>query len=133
MSLWVASWEEPSQPASLSVALPMFLGKDSAGEPLVADLAKMPHMLIAGTTGSGKSVCINSILMSWLYMKRPDDLKLILVDPKMVEMSQFKDVPHLMSPIITDTQEVRCIDFQENIIWSWPYADRYREIINMRG
>lgn len=82
--------------------LPMFMGKDANGEPLVMDLARMPHMLIAGTTGSGKSVCINSIIMSWLYMKRPDEVKLILVDPKMVELSQFENIPHLACPVITD-------------------------------
>jgi S-DNA-T family DNA segregation ATPase FtsK/SpoIIIE len=82
--------------------LPMFLGKDAAGEPLVADLTTMPHMLIAGTTGSGKSVCMNAIIMSWLYMKRPDELKVVLVDPKMVELSQFSDIPHLMCPVVTE-------------------------------
>ena len=87
---------------SQGMTLPMFLGKDSAGEPLVLDLARMPHMLIAGTTGSGKSVCMNTIIMSWLYTKRPDELKLVLVDPKMVEMSQFADIPHLMCPVVTD-------------------------------
>ena len=87
---------------SREMTLPMFLGKDSAGEPLVADLAKMPHMLIAGTTGSGKSVCMNTIIMSWLYTKRPDELKMVLFDPKMVEMSQFSDIPHLMSPVVTE-------------------------------
>ena len=69
---------------------------------MVSDLASMPHMLIAGTTGSGKSVCINSIIASFLMTKKPDEVKLILVDPKMVEMSQFKEIPHLMSPIVTD-------------------------------
>ncbi|MDZ4756306.1 MAG: DNA translocase FtsK 4TM domain-containing protein [Phycisphaerae bacterium] len=87
---------------SEGMILPMFLGKDSAGEPLVLDLCKMPHMLIAGTTGSGKSVCMNTIIMSWLYTKRPDELKLVLVDPKMVEMSQFADIPHLMCPVVTE-------------------------------
>jgi S-DNA-T family DNA segregation ATPase FtsK/SpoIIIE len=87
---------------SEGMLLPMFLGKDSAGEPLVLDLCKMPHMLIAGTTGSGKSVCMNTIIMSWLYTKRPDELKLVLVDPKMVEMSQFSDIPHLMCPVVTE-------------------------------
>ena len=91
-----------SGPAAEGMALPMFLGKDSAGEPLVLDLAKQPHMLIAGTTGSGKSVCMNTIIMSWLYTKRPDELKLCLVDPKMVEMAQFGEVPHLMAPVVTD-------------------------------
>ncbi len=84
------------------MALPIFFGKDASGAALMGDLAAMPHMLIAGTTGSGKSVCINSVIASFLMTKKPDEVKLILVDPKMVEMSQFKDVPHLMSPIITD-------------------------------
>lgn len=87
---------------SEGMMLPMFLGKDASGEPLVADLTRMPHMLIAGTTGSGKSVCMNTIIMSWLYTKRPDELKLVLVDPKMVEMSQFADIPHLMCPVVTE-------------------------------
>lgn len=91
-----------SGPAAEGMSLPMFLGKDSSGEPLVIDLARQPHMLIAGTTGSGKSVCMNTIIMSWLYTKRPDELKLCLVDPKMVEMSQFAGIPHLMCPVITD-------------------------------
>jgi S-DNA-T family DNA segregation ATPase FtsK/SpoIIIE len=82
--------------------LPMFLGKDASGNPLVQDLNAMPHMLIAGTTGSGKSVCMNSIIMSFLYTKRPDELKLVLVDPKMVEMSMFKSIPHLMCPVVTE-------------------------------
>jgi S-DNA-T family DNA segregation ATPase FtsK/SpoIIIE len=89
--------------------LPMFLGKDASGEPLVADLTRMPHMLIAGTTGSGKSVCMNTIIMSWLYTKRPDELKLVLVDPKMVEMSQFADIPHLMCPVVTEATKAAAI------------------------
>lgn len=84
------------------MGLPLFLGKDASGSALVADLTKMPHMLIAGTTGSGKSVGLNAMIVSMLMTKRPDHVKLILVDPKMVEMSQFKDVPHLMCPIVTD-------------------------------
>ena len=89
--------------------LPLFLGKNASGEPLVTDLTKMPHLLIAGTTGSGKSVCINSIVLSLLMTKRPDHVKLIMVDPKMVEMSQFKDVPHLMCPIVTDLMKAEKI------------------------
>jgi S-DNA-T family DNA segregation ATPase FtsK/SpoIIIE len=91
------------------MALPMFLGKDASGAPLIGDLAKMPHMLIAGTTGSGKSVCINTILMSWLFTRRPDELKLILVDPKMVELSQFKNIPHLMCPVVTEMGKAAAI------------------------
>ena len=92
-----------------NMMLPMFLGKDSAGEPLVLDLAKMPHMLIAGTTGSGKSVCMNTIIMSWLYTKRPDELKLVLVDPKMVEMAQFSEIPHLACPVVTEMSKAAAI------------------------
>ena len=84
-------------------AIPLFLGKDASGEPLITDLAAMPHCLIAGTTGSGKSVCINTIIMSIMYLQRPDMVKLILVDPKVVEMAPFKDIPHLMCPVINDT------------------------------
>jgi S-DNA-T family DNA segregation ATPase FtsK/SpoIIIE len=83
-------------------AIPLFLGKDASGEPLISDLAEMPHCLIAGTTGSGKSVCINSIIMSIIYQQRPDTVKLILVDPKVVEMAAFKEIPHLMCPLIHD-------------------------------
>ena len=84
--------------------IPLFLGKDSAGEALVSDLSKMPHLLIAGTTGSGKSVCINSIIVSVALTKRPDEVKMILVDPKMVEMTAYSTIPHLMCPIVTETQ-----------------------------
>jgi len=84
--------------------IPLFLGKDSSGEALISDLTTMPHLLIAGTTGSGKSVCINSIITGILLTKRPDEVKVILIDPKMVEMTVFNTIPHLMCPIVTDTQ-----------------------------
>lgn len=86
------------------MSIPLFLGKDSSGEALVSDLAEMPHLLIAGTTGSGKSVCINSIITGILLTRRPDEVKMILIDPKMVEMTAFNTIPHLMSPIVTETQ-----------------------------
>ena len=91
-----------SENTMAKMALPMCLGKDASGNPLVEDLARMPHLLIAGTTGSGKSVCINAIIMSLLLTQRPDHVKFIMVDPKMVEMQDYKSVPHLMSPIIDD-------------------------------
>ncbi len=94
MTMTGAQWQK--------MALPLFLGKDASGHALVTDLAGMPHLLIAGTTGSGKSVCINSIILSVLMTQRPDIVKLILIDPKMVEMSIFRDVPHLMCPIVTE-------------------------------
>ena len=95
--------------AMAKMAMPLFLGKDASGEPLITDLAAMPHCLIAGTTGSGKSVCINSIIMSMMYLQRPDVVKLILVDPKVVEMAPFKDIPHLMCPIINDAAKATSV------------------------
>lgn len=89
--------------------IPLFLGKDSSGEALVSDLTGMPHMLIAGTTGSGKSVCINSIITSILMTRRPDEVKLILIDPKMVEMTAFDSIPHLMCPIVTESSRAEQI------------------------
>lgn len=89
--------------------IPLYLGKDASGQPLIADMTSMPHCLIAGTTGSGKSVCINSIIMSIMYTQRPDMVKLILVDPKVVEMAPFKDIPHLMCPVITESAKATSV------------------------
>jgi len=86
--------------------IPIALGKDVYGKTLVADLAAMPHLLIGGTTGSGKSVCINCILMSFLYRFSPDDLRLILIDPKQVEMQVYNAIPHLVVPVVTDPKKV---------------------------
>ena len=85
--------------------LTVCLGEDVAGEPVYFDIAKMPHLLIAGTTGSGKSVCINSIIMSILYKASPDDVKLILIDPKKVELSIYNGIPHLLVPVISETKK----------------------------
>lgn len=82
--------------------IPLFLGKDASGQPLLADLTRMPHLLIAGTTGSGKSVCVTSVIMSILLTRAPTEVQMILVDPKVVELSAYRDVPHLMCPIVTD-------------------------------
>ncbi|MGA2915534.1 MAG: DNA translocase FtsK 4TM domain-containing protein [Sedimentisphaerales bacterium] len=89
--------------------IPLFLGKDSSGQAIVSDLTDMPHLLIAGTTGSGKSVFINSIIMSIMLTKRPDEVKLVLVDPKMVEMTAFSKIPHLMTPIVTEISKAEQI------------------------
>ncbi|MBY0308652.1 MAG: DUF87 domain-containing protein, partial [Phycisphaerales bacterium] len=110
------------------MSLPMFLGKDASGEPLIVDLTKMPHMLIAGTTGSGKSVCMNSILMSFMYTKKPNELKLVLVDPKMVELSQFKDVPHLMCPVVTEMSKAAAI-----LEWAVRKMDERYELLAEAG
>lgn len=89
-----------------SMAIPMLLGEDVSGKPVIADLAKMPHMLVAGTTGSGKSVCLNSILAGFMLCRTPEDLRLIMVDPKKVEFTPYADLPHLIVPIITEAKKV---------------------------
>ncbi len=81
------------------------LGKDIAGKPIIADIARMPHLLIAGATGSGKSVCINSLIISILYRSSPDNVKLILIDPKVVELNHFNGIPHLLIPVVTDPKK----------------------------
>ena len=86
--------------------IPIALGKDVSGVPLISDLAKMPHLLIAGATGSGKSVCINSIVASILYSKSPKDLRLIMVDPKVVELKIFNSLPHMLIPVVTEPKKV---------------------------
>ncbi|MBO4847771.1 MAG: DNA translocase FtsK [Clostridia bacterium] len=91
--------------SAASSPLTFGLGKDIAGKPVYADLEKMPHMLIAGATGSGKSVCINSIILSTVYKSSPDDVRMILIDPKVVELSIFAPVPHLYCPIVTDPKK----------------------------
>lgn len=106
------------------MALPLFLGKDAGGAALVADLTSKPHMLIAGTTGSGKSVCLNAVILSLLMTKRPDHVKMILIDPKMVELSQFKNVPHLMCPIVTDMYRA-----QKILEWAVTKMDERYEIL----
>jgi S-DNA-T family DNA segregation ATPase FtsK/SpoIIIE len=89
--------------------LPLFLGKDSEGRPAVYDLAEMPHLLIAGSTGTGKSVCINAIILSLLMTRRPDEVKTVMIDPKVTEMCQYARIPHLMHPVVTDMKKAEAI------------------------
>ncbi len=91
------------------MSIPLLVGKDVAGNPVFADLAAMPHLLIAGTTGSGKSVCLNSVILSILFMRYPSEVQLLLVDPKMVEFSLFKEIPHLISPVVTDMKKAAAV------------------------
>jgi S-DNA-T family DNA segregation ATPase FtsK/SpoIIIE len=86
-------------------SLPLCLGKTIGGEPVIADLAKMPHLLVAGTTGSGKSVSVNTMILSLLYRLRPDECRLIMVDPKMLELSIYDGIPHLLTPVVTDPKK----------------------------
>ena len=88
-----------------NVKLPLALGKDIGGEPIVTNLSKMPHLLIAGTTGSGKSVAINTMILSLLYKLTPDECRLIMIDPKMLELSVYDGIPHLLSPVVTDPKK----------------------------
>ena len=85
--------------------LTLVLGKDIVGKPFITDLKKLPHLLIAGTTGSGKSVGINAMILSLLYKNSPDQLKLLMIDPKMLEFSIYNDIPHLLTPVITKPKE----------------------------
>lgn len=91
--------------ADTASPLTIALGKDISGRPVVSDLAKMPHALVAGTTGSGKSVAINAIILSLIYKSTPDQIRLILVDPKMLELSVYEGIPHLLTPVVTDMSE----------------------------
>src|SRR5436189_3179950 len=86
--------------------IPLALGKDVYGNPIVADLSEMPHLLIAGSTGSGKSVCINAIISSLLYRFSPDQLRFVMIDPKVVELQQYNMLPHLVVPVLTDPKKV---------------------------
>ncbi len=89
--------------------VPLFLGKDTEGKPLVHDLAEMPHLLIAGRTGTGKSVCMNAIILSILMTRRPDEVKMVMIDPKMLELSEYGKVPHLMHPVVKDMKKAEAI------------------------
>jgi len=108
-TVWLKDLASTEGFARSQLAIPLMLGKDSAGTPLVEDLAAMPHLLIAGSTGAGKSVSINAIIMSILLARSPEDVRLILIDPKMVELSSFADIPHLLTPVVTDMKRAPSI------------------------
>ena len=100
---------EQSNDKTRRMKIPIFLGKDVVGDPLVADLASLPHLLIAGRTGTGKSVCLNSIISSILMTRRPDEVRMLMIDPKMVELSGYGRLPHLMHPVVTDMRKAEAI------------------------
>jgi DNA segregation ATPase FtsK/SpoIIIE, S-DNA-T family len=89
--------------------IPLFIGKDVSGHPLTADLSKLPHLLIAGRTGTGKSVCLNTLILSLLMTRTPNEVKMLMIDPKMVELSGYKRIPHLMHPVITDMKKAEAV------------------------
>ncbi|HBC32453.1 MAG TPA: DNA translocase FtsK [Clostridiales bacterium] len=104
-SVYLRSMIESREYKTASTNLPFALGKDIAGKNIIASIDKMPHLLIAGATGSGKSVCINSLIMSILFKAKPDEVKLILIDPKVVELSNYNGIPHLLIPVVTDPRK----------------------------
>jgi DNA segregation ATPase FtsK/SpoIIIE, S-DNA-T family len=108
--------------------LPLALGKDISGQPYVADLAKMPHLLIAGATGSGKSVCVNTIITSLIYRHSPRTLRLLMVDPKMVELSMYNDLPHLRHPVVTDNSEAAGV-----LKWAVLEMERRYALLSVNG
>ncbi|MGI9460870.1 MAG: DNA translocase FtsK, partial [Pirellulales bacterium] len=100
---------EETHAKSRSMKIPIYLGKDVGGNPMAVDLATMPHLLIAGRTGTGKSVCLNSIIVSMLMTRRPDEVRMLMIDPKMVELTPYKSLPHLMHPVVTDMKKAEAI------------------------
>jgi S-DNA-T family DNA segregation ATPase FtsK/SpoIIIE len=94
---------------SAKAKVPLFLGKDTEGRPLIYDLAEMPHLLIAGRTGTGKSVCMNAVILSILMTRRPDEVKMVMIDPKMLELSEYGKIPHLMHPVVKDMKKAEAI------------------------
>ena len=100
---------EESAGKAKKMRIPIYLGKDVSGNPLLVDLSTLPHLLIAGRTGTGKSVCLNSIIVSMLMSRGPDDVRMLMIDPKMVELSPYKRLPHLMHPVVTDMRKAEAI------------------------
>ena len=113
---------------SLHSPLTLALGKDIAGNPVVADLARMPHLLVAGTTGSGKSVAINAMILSLLYKAEPKNVRVILIDPKMLELSVYQDIPHLLAPVVTDMRQAA-----NALSWCVAEMDRRYKVMSWLG
>ncbi|MGB9093104.1 MAG: FtsK/SpoIIIE domain-containing protein, partial [Gallionella sp.] len=114
--------------ADMDSALTIAMGKDISGKPVVADLAKMPHVLVAGTTGSGKSVAINAMILSLLYKATPQHVRLLLIDPKMLELSVYEGIPHLLAPVVTDMRQAA-----SGLNWCVQEMDRRYRLMSTLG
>ena len=119
--------EDPAY-ADSGASLPLALGKDVAGAPFATDLARMPHLLVAGATGTGKSVSLNSMILSILYRATPDDVRFIMIDPKMLELTPYEGLPHLLTPVVTDPKEARAALF-----WAVQEMDRRYRLMRDKG
>jgi len=108
--------------------LPLYLGKDVSGHPMTVDLAKMPHLLIAGRTGTGKSVCLNTLISSLLMTRSPEQVKMLMIDPKMVELSPYTKIPHLMHPVITDMKKAEAV-----LAWAVEEMEQRYELLSKAG
>ncbi|HIK93766.1 MAG TPA: DNA translocase FtsK [Planctomycetes bacterium] len=108
--------------------IPLFFGKDVSGHSLTVDMAKMPHLLIAGRTGTGKSVCLNTLILSMLMTRTPDEVKMLMIDPKMVELSPYKNLPHLMHPVITDMKKAEAV-----LAWAVDKMEERYELLSQVG
>ncbi|QDT54750.1 DNA translocase FtsK [Caulifigura coniformis] len=108
--------------------VPIYLGKDVSGRPLVVDMTKMPHLLIAGRTGTGKSVCLNTLILSMLLTRTPDEVKMLMIDPKMVELSPYTRIPHLMHPVITDMKKAEAV-----LAWAVDKMEERYELLSKVG
>ena len=111
-----------------SLRLPIALGVDFVGTPVIADLTKMPHLLIAGTTGSGKSVALNAMICSILFKAQPDDIKFLMVDPKRLELSSYEGIPHLMHPVVVDPKKASQV-----LRWTVEEMERRYKVISALG
>ncbi len=119
---------ESAKFAKAKSPLTMLLGKDISGSPVTADLAKMPHLLVAGTTGSGKSVAINTMILSMLYKATPDEVRMIMIDPKMLELSVYEGIPHLLTPVVTDMK-----DAANSLRWAVAEMERRYKLMSKVG
>ncbi|MFH1421439.1 MAG: DNA translocase FtsK [Planctomycetota bacterium] len=128
INVYLRDFIESPEMSKKKYAIPLFLGRDTSGNLTIGDLTKMPHLLVAGATGSGKSVCLGSIIMSILYTKNPEEVKMILIDPKRVEFSIYEEMPHLYHPVVTDMRKASVV-----LNWAMKKMEERYEILSALG